>query len=499
MSEESRARSILFNSLTKVQHRDYAPMVADFRSAIEQDPDFIARACVHIAANSNIRDQQDVAIITLLQSPSIYPEYREAGRVLLVGNDIYDVEPKDFSFPNLPPFRFMRVVDYIRSSDRKIPRLMQSAVEDYFYTAETNPLRFDGMVMRNRSHMKKIYRHYHLKPSPRAQAVLFDNNPPADSKLAVLKLIANEKDPNAQARLVIENKIPYVVATSVLPKISPAVGVALIDVMSPAEALNSRAWVEKSGLLEIPEVRDLYTTKVAQASTSAASAQFRKSAQGSDACVQEAVNKATEKAVSKQQRIQRNTLLMIDKSGSMEVAFPIAQQLGSRIAPLADGEFMCVLFNDYAQVLQVKGNSFADWQAAFRGQRAGGQTSMQAGFERAIAAGAMPEQIIIVTDEGENVGNLARSLLNYEQRTGSMPGVVIVACGGYSSHALSYNLNQAGIRFDRFEIKGDDYYVYDQIAALLGGAPAQSIVERILETPLPYRSASMRAMKTEAW
>lgn len=54
MSEESRARSILFNSLTKVQHRDYAPMVAEFRAAIEQDPDFIARACVYIAASSNM-------------------------------------------------------------------------------------------------------------------------------------------------------------------------------------------------------------------------------------------------------------------------------------------------------------------------------------------------------------------------------------------------------------------------------------------------------------
>ena len=34
---------------------------------------------------------------------------------------------------------------------------------------------------------------------------------------------------------------------------------------------------------------------------------------------------------------------------------------------------------------------------------------------------------------------------------------------------------------------GKDYYVFDQVAQALGGPLGQSLVERILSVPLPYR------------
>ena len=40
------------------------------------------------------------------------------------------------------------------------------------------------------SALKRLYVLLHVKPSPRAQAVLFDEQPPAGSKLAGLKELA---------------------------------------------------------------------------------------------------------------------------------------------------------------------------------------------------------------------------------------------------------------------------------------------------------------------
>lgn len=483
MTEQDRARNILFQELTRVSHRDYGPGVLAFREALEADPDFTARACVHLnMGGSQIRDQQDVGIITLLQAPSHYGFYREAGRCLLLGQDVYTIQPRGVI--GLPPFRIFRVESWIRGEEsrHRVPRLMKSCLTDYVRMLESDPLRFDGVVLRNRKALKSIYINYHISPDPRAQAILFDNAPPPDSKLAILKTIAHSTDIREQVRLVMQHRIPYTVASSVLPKITPAVGVALIDVMSPTEALNSRAWVERAGLLQISEVRDAYTAKVADATASIASADHRKSAKGQDAQVQAAVEEAKEKAVKKSQRIQRRTLLLVDKSLSMERALRVAQELGARIGPLCD-DLMVVVFNDYAQEIKVGGANLADWQRGFLGVRAGGATAPGAGLKYAIDRGFYPEQVVIITDGGENRQPLyARLMMATDQ---SIHTIMIRLPG--DPDVLSSTIQGAGLRLDRFETDGSDYYVYDQVISLLGGPPAQSLVEQILDIELPRR------------
>jgi hypothetical protein len=486
MTEQNRSRTLLFNNLTKVQHREYAPMVQEFHTALEADPDFISRACAYLAnGGTNIRDTADCAVITLLTAPIEYPEYREAGRCSLLGNDIYDIAPEGIS--GLEPFRIFRIDEFIRKYQVKAPRLMRDTMTDYVRFLEGQPSRFDGVAIRNRKALKSVYTHYHIKPNERAQAIIFDDKPPADSKLGILKQIANSTDVREQVRLVVENKIPYVVASSVLPKMTPAVGVALIEVMSPTEALNSRGWIEKSGLLQVPEIRDAYTAKIKQATKSAASIEYRKSAQGTDAGIQQAVEEAKEEAVKKQQRVTQNLLLMVDKSGSMEAALSMAIKFGERIAPICDGELAVVAFNDYAQELKVQDtHSLAAWQQAFKGIRCSGYTSMRSGLELALKNGYTPQVVVVITDEQENRDVYAGLLSTMESKGMDVPHTVCLTIGGLTS--FTDRITEAGFRVDRFEVSGDDYYVFDQVAAILGGSPAPTIVERILSTQLPYRA-----------
>lgn len=483
MTEQSKSRNLLFQSLTQVQHRDYAPMVADFHRALDEDPDFIARACVYIAnGGTNIRDTADCAVITLLTSPNAYPEYREAGRCLLLGNEVYNVSSEA---KGLEPFRIFRIDEFVRKYQSKSPRLMRDIMTDYIRFLESNPARFDGVAIRNRKAMKSTYIHFHIKPDGRAQAILFDNNPPKDSKLGILKQIANSKDVREQVRLVIENKIPYSVATSVLPKMTPAVGVALIEVMSPTEALNSRAWIEKSGLLEIREVKDVYLNKVAQATKSVASIDNRRSAQGTDAEVQAVISKAKDEAASKQQRITQNIAVLGDKSGSMEKVLQIMVKFLTRITPLCDGELAVILFNDYAQEIKADWKSLSAAENALKGIRAGGYTSVEAGINLALQNGYSPQMVVILTDEVENRGSYAKVLAKMEQRGLDVPHTICLTLG--ENTLLTRSIETAGFRVDRFQISGEDYYIFDQVAAILGGKPRLTLVDSILSTPLPYR------------
>jgi len=486
---QNRSRTLLFNSLTQVTHREYAPLVAQLHQALEADPDFIARACVHmIEGGTNIRDTADCAAITLLAAPSNFPEYREAGRCLLLGREVYPgIKPDDVDASGFEPYRIFRIDEFIRKYSSKVPRLMRDAMTDYVRFLEEHPSRFDGVAIRSRRALKSVYTHFHIKPDARAQAVIFDDKPPAESKLAILKQIANSNDIHEQVRLVMEHKIPYTVATSVLPKLTPAVGIALIEVMSPTEALNSRAWVEKSGLLQVPEVREAYTAKVTQATRSVASIDHRKSAQGSDAGVQAAIDQAKDAAASKQQRITQNLLLMGDYSGSMERVIPIMVKFLVRIAPLCDGELSVVLFNDYArEITGVNWSSITETERAFHGIRASGYTSMQAGLELALRNGYSPQIVVIISDEGENRGSYANTLRSMDQRGLIVPHTVCLTLGEHT--ILTRSIETVGYRVDRFQFSGEDYYIFDQVAAILGGKPAPTLIDRILSTSLPYRA-----------
>lgn len=482
MTEQNRARNILFRQLTTVTHREYAPAVQQFRTAFDEDPDFILRACAYLAyGNTKIRDQEDIAVITLLQAPAMYRKARVAGKAFLLGSDVYHTEPE---LRGLPPYRIFRVLQFIANSDRKVSRMSRALANDYLNMLEADPMRFDGVAIRSRKDMKWLYAHNHIKPNERAQAVLFDDNPPADSSLAVLKQIANSNDVNEQARLVIDNKIPYTVAASVLPKMSPVVGVALIEVMTPTQALNSRGWVERSGLLEIQEVKDAFTYKLSQATASVASADHRKSAQGSDEDVQAAIDAAKQKAVEKSDKIESDVLLLVDKSGSMSNAIHTAVEFGSRIAPICSGELMVVAFDSGARLIDVHaGENLQAWREAFMGIRAGGGTSMQRGLEFAIERGFMPQKIVLITDGDEMSGSFRMTVERYSQQ-GVEPSITQITVDAPEQNRLSRAMEQSHLRYDQFVYSGD-YYIFDQVVSLLAGAPVKSLIETILETELP--------------
>ena len=294
-------------------------------------------------------------------------------------------------------------------------------------------------------------------------------------------------DPTAQATAIVESRIPYVVATSVIRQWTPAVGVALIEAMSPTEAVNSRAWIERAGLLRHPQVRDLYVAKVERARGSVAAMTHRQSARGEDEAVDAAIAEARERTVAESRRIEQDTLLLIDKSASMEQAITAAQQFGARVGPICDGRLMAVAFDSAAREIEVEDPArLASWETALRGVRASGQTSIGAGLKYALDRGFQAHQVVVITDTGENTQPyLAREAA----RMAEPPSFVFIVLPGQRAGVVD-QLREGGHQVEVFEITDPgDYWIYDQVTAILGGPPAKSLVDQILETELPRRAA----------
>lgn len=482
--EVNRAREAFYRGLTAVPHRAYELLLPHFSTISTDDADFAGRLFVYLMqGGTQIRDQADVAAIALIQNQPVYADWREAARCLMLGSDVYDAG--DW-LDGLEPFRLFRIFRFISKSERKATRFMGGLAADWMAMLEANPSRWDGVYVGNRSDMKWLYAHYHLKPSKRAEGIFSGKDIPEDSQIAALKVIAKEKDPAKQARLVLQHKIPYRIAASIMPKVTPEVGVALVGAMSPTEALNSRAWMEKSGLLAIPEVKKVYLEKVKSASGSVARADHRKSAQGSDAAVSEAVAQAKQKSVEKGQRVESNVAILIDRSGSMNTAIEVAARFGARIAPVTDGELLVVAHNDYASEMTLPRNrgNLAEWESAFSRLNAHGGTVHRAALEMVVQKRFPLQKLVLITD-GADHGEGFTALLKRSYGD-ELPHVVMIHLQG-ERNTLGPELKaMGGLRYDEFEF-GGDYNEFDQVVALLTGAPAKSIIESVMEMVLPRR------------
>lgn len=481
--EERSARRLLLQRLLTCPHRRLDEATPTFQEALERDPLFTGKACYALTQReyNRIRDLEEVAIATLLTSP--FPEHREAGRVL---------------FQGLEPYRAGRCAFYIRNSLRKVNRQVRAAVEEYLRTLEGSPQRFDGAALRARKTLHKMYEFFHVKPSPRAQAILFDDDPPKDSSLYWIKVLAATKDPTDQARLIVEHRIPLQVATAVIRGLTPAVVAALIEVMSPQEAINSRGWLERGNWLRDPRLKELYLAKVEQAAAderaSLAAIKERRSARGEDREVEEKLTEVAERKMGAGPRIVRDTLIAVDVSGSMAPAIEVAKRLGSLVAPLCDAELRVFCFREDAFLLEVKGKALADWEEAFRMVRADGLTSLGAALEAAWGSGFIPKQAVFVTDQGENRGPFLHEVYRRMVAEGHNPAFVFLNVRS-DCRKVSDALELLGARVQVFDLVEDLsrpgwWVVLDQVIAVLGGEGPLSLVDRIMALELPRRSVA---------
>src|SRR6266508_108586 len=106
--------------------------------------------------------------------------------------------------------------------------------------------RFDRAALRGKQDLKHLYASLRVAPAPRAQRILFDDEPPLGSPQLALKQLARATEPVEQARLLVEQRIPYPIAAGAIRTLTPSVLAALIDVMTPQEAINHLAALKRA-------------------------------------------------------------------------------------------------------------------------------------------------------------------------------------------------------------------------------------------------------------
>ncbi len=470
-ASERDLRLDMLNSLLTTPHRELSQTAELHDLMRDLDALFYGHLAVWYQKKGRVRDHQELFIAHLLISA--WPDQRDAGFALL---------------QTLPPYQVARVVRFLKEH-RRLPRSARTAVQFYLRQRESVPDQFDGAVMRARQSLKYLYASLRIKPSDRANAVLFQNCPPENSRLWALKQVVQSTNPIQQSKLILRYQIPFPVVVSVVGQSATVLLAALIKVMSPQEVLNHLNMLKKLNAFREPSLRRLIDDKLDRAKDDQRVAGFKiqnTAAAVDDARLTEQLEAVADAQLKRQGRIRRPTALFVDKSGSMEQAIEVGKRIAALVSGLCDAGLWVYAFDTLPQLIKARGHTLNDWERAFAPLKAFGGTAIGSPFELLIRECIAVEQIVIVTDEGEN--NPPRFVDEYQRyrRTLGIAPAVIILRVGRRTQRLEIPLRKANIACQIYDFKGD-YYALPNLIPLLIQPSHLDLLLEIMATPLPLR------------
>jgi len=512
-AREQDPRLEILNTLLTTPHRKLEQVWPVHRQLVEQDPRFYVRLAAWYHDHGDVRDHKEMFIVTLVLSS--FEGHRDVGLALLRG---------------LPPYEVVRVLDFIhgRKATRKVraaasqgknarkgagadaaggsapaatvveefglfrnpPRSLRTEIARYLREREADPEWFDSTALVARKALKRMYALLHVPPGERAQKILFDEEPPAESRLFALKTLIKAESPADQARAIIDHAIPYRVAATVIKQMTPTVLLALIERMSPQELINNLGALQRRGAFDNADLKSLIEAKLALAKTAGRVSAFKaeeaiKASDLSDE-VRRSLEEVADAQVKAKGRIDRPTALLIDKSGSMTVAIELGKRIGALVSSVSAQALYVYAFDTIAYPIESAGADLAAWEKALKGITAGGNTSCGVALETMRRKRQYVEQIIVVTDEEENTAPLFVPTLNkYCEEVKADPTVCFVRTPGARA-LLEDQCRSAGIVADGFQFTGD-YYALPNLVPLLSRPSKLDLLMEILEYPLPAR------------
>ena len=473
---EQDLRLEMLNSLLTTPHRKLETVAETHALIAEVDPIFYGHLAVWYRKYGDVRDHHEVFLAHLLVSP--INAQRDAGFQML---------------QSLPPYQVARVVQFMKCQLGKVPRSTRTAVRQYLQSREQNWKKFDRAALRARKAMKSLYASLHIKPSPRANAILFQDQPPEGSLAAMVKHLAKAKTPAQQAEMIVKYHIPYTIAVGAVQQLTPTVLVALINGMSDQEVINNLKSLQKRGAMDHPQVKALIHEKLEAAQksdrVSAFKARVAEDAAELDTETRDRLQAVTNAQLKQKGKISRPTAILVDKSGSMQSAIEVGKRLAAMISGVSDAPLWVYAFDTIPYPIYADGSDFSDWEKAFEYIRADGGTSVGCALQVMLQKRQRVEQIIIVTDEGENTAPyFPRVYRDYCRTLGLLPNILIVQVEGYCRGYLAEKLKETQAPVDTFAFKGD-YYSLPNLIPLLSRPSRLELLLEIMDTPLPQRAA----------
>lgn len=520
MAQEEDSRVKMLNAFLTCPHRNTTEINAVHAELQENDPLFYAHLAAWYNKHGDIRDHKEVFAARLIVDS--YTENREVGLALWQRMPFWlknrvlgfvtgkDVKIREKTGVRKTTMRRGKKVEYSEGTtrtvhvglDKNIPTSFRRELTKYLEWLEAHPENFDATVARNRTDLKQLYFTLRIRQfTERANKILFNKEYPEGSMLAKMEEAAKAEDPVEQAKAIVKQKIPFTTAIGMIENPTPAAWVALIEVMSPQEAINHIATFEEHGLLDNPATKEMILAKLKKAEKSSKVSTLKsKEAKKTNRVKNEEVSAQLDKIADvqvKKAQIKAKTCVCVDKSGSMKIAIEAGKKIAALVSGATVQDPVVLAFDKAAFRILARENTLSGWEQAFKPIRDHGRTAHEAVLDYLTRKGDFSiEQFVFVTDERETDGSFARAYEAYAQKAGQRPFVAVVHVDSEElqrtygrSSVFSDSLRRANIEHDVYEPESNDYYALPGLLAMLARKSKLDLVYEVMDTPLPVRKA----------
>jgi len=208
------------------------------------------------------------------------------------------------------------------------------------------------------------------------------------------------------------------------------------------------------------------------------------------------VSAVTDAQLKQHGQIGVPSMLLIDTSYSMEKAIEEGKRVGATLAQAGGDNFRgCYLFGSTARRLKwsdADGDIFqySAWQKKLKMVKANGGTNLGACLTAMIRNDEDVEQIIILTDEGENGHPLFHEKLPaYKEKFGHLPEIIIVRLAGMDTRDIvEKTCKQAGAEVTLMDCTRTDKIALPNLIQLCSKKSVFDLIQDVLELPLPTKS-----------
>lgn len=477
---QAYSRNKLVASLMQIKHGDLSLYIPDGLAAAKADPDILAHFIAWNQKNGKVRDAK-VAL----------PPLALRG---LAAKDADLAENAVAHMLSLSPRDLVRAYDFSKAltkDGKVIPgghrRLLESGLKLYLEQREGSQKWFDKTVLQHRRSMKQLYRLSHKKPSPHAQAILFDHRYPKHSvftKVAQLRTMG----PKEAAGVILEYQIPFEVAVGAVSKAKDKdIVLALLEGMTGNQVITNTQMFQRLGVMTDSALKAAYDKAIERAKADGKVETLKAGRAARQ--VKGTTNAAKLEDLQQVKTAQLGTiegdwLVLGDCSGSMEKSMEVARHIASIIAERVSGAVYLVFFDTSPTYFDITGKSYTEVVEITRRVTAGGATSIGCGLDYIRSRGIVVNGIAIASDGGENrAPTFSEVYKKYCQALAIEPPVYFFHVPG-DGDALSRNMAHAGIQLEQFELGSNvDYYSLPNIVKTLR-ANRYALYDEIMETPL---------------
>ena len=492
------------NTFTKIGHGNLSLFVEPGLKAVQEDPFIYGHLVAWNNPRTQVRDAQIAAPVLALRNitDSMYAENAVAHLMKLGPREL--IRALDFNGQLTKGTVIWRektgTGKNIKWETRTtkvgpsavtggVGNLLEKSIGRYLQVREASNGWWDKTVVSNREAMLTLYTKWHIKPSQRAQDILFDHKYPTGSVFAAIKGLADMTDREAAGN-VLKFGIPLPIAIGACGKHlkSRDFQLALIEGATGNQIINLTDALRRWGALDDDLLKSSYEAAMERAASDKrvnALKTDKAAAAMSGTKIAEKMEKmktqALDTAVGK---IKANVAVFVDKSGSQHVSVELGKQIGALIAERVDGEVSMLFFDMYPYYYDIKGKSLSEINQLTRGIRGSGGTNIGAPLEWLIAQGKMVDMIVIISDGGDNGSRFNGAYRRYSEMTGIEPAVYLLRTAGDYNYWAG-NCKQAGIEYEQIDFdKGNvDYNSLPQVIRML--KPGKfTLLDEILAAPL---------------